>query len=236
MYQRLRAWLLPPFENSHVTYTRVLEQTVRSQTRWLDLGCGHSLVPDWLPNPPAGLEQRAVGIDADLQALKAHRGLRHKVGGNAHRLPFRDSVFDVITANMVVEHITEPHILFRELRRVLRPGGRLLIHTPNAGGYTTRLARIVPERIKARIAKVVQQRQVEDVYPAYYRANSEQALQDAGAEAGLELVSCEHVLTSPQLFRVPFLVLFELLWLRRLAGAAYAAQRPVLIATLVKRT
>ncbi len=234
MYQRLRAWLLPGLENSHVIYARRLPQFVPAGGAWLDLGCGHSLVADWIVDPPRQLEHRAVGLDSDFTALAAHRGLRHRVAGDVHRLPFRDATFDVITANMVVEHLQEPAALFREVNRVLRPHGRMLIHTPNLTGYTTRLARLVPERFKALLARVIQRRRTEDVYPAHYRANSEATLAAAASAAGLALQRCEHVLTSPQLYNVPVAVFFELLWLRQLAKPGRERRRPVLIATLVK--
>lgn len=234
MYWRLRAWLLPGLESSHVTYARRLSQFIPAGGAWLELGCGRGLVPDWLPDPPRQLEHRAVGLDSDFTALAAHRGLRHRVAGDVHRLPFRDATFDVITANMVVEHLQEPAGLFREVHRVLKPNGRMLIHTPNMHGYTTRLAQVVPERFKALLARVIQHRRTEDVYPAYYRANSEVALTTAASAAGLALMRCEHVLTSPQLYNVPVAVFFELLWLRQLAKPGREGRRPVLIATLVK--
>lgn len=234
MYRQLRSRLVPGLENSHITYARILQQVVTPEATWLDLGCGHSLVPDWLPEQPTQLEGLAYGVDADLRSLESHRGLRHRVAGDVHRLPFTDAAFDVVTANMVIEHITDPPALFRELHRVLRPGGRLLIHTPNARGYTTRAARVVPEPLKAVCARIIQQRHVEDVYPAYYRANTREALERAARSAGLSLRTCEHVLTSPQLWKLPAVRVVELFWIRHIARSQHAAQRPVLIATLVK--
>jgi SAM-dependent methyltransferase len=234
MYRRLRSWLVQGLENSHITYARALQRAVGAHDRWLDLGCGHSLVPDWVADKPMQLEGRAIGIDLDQHAVRAHTGLKHRLVGDVHRLPFRDSVFDLVTANMVMEHVTEPMVLFEELHRVLRPGGRLLIHTPNARGYTTRLARLVPERLKGMLAKVIQQRDVRDVYPAFYCINTDGALHQIASAAGLEVLSCEHVLTSAQLHSVPVIGLIELLWIRRLASARHARQRPVLIAMLAK--
>jgi hypothetical protein len=53
---------------------------------------------------------------------------------------------------MVVEH---PALLFEEIARVLRPGGRLLLHTPNATRNTTRLTRLLPGRLLAPVAGVL---------------------------------------------------------------------------------
>jgi len=234
LYPWLRSRLVPDLENSHVTYARALQRVVTPRLRWLELGCGHSLVPDWMPHPPDSLWRRAVGVDVDTRALQQHAGLKHRIAGDAQRLPFRDETFDLITANMVVEHVTDPTALFSELHRVLRPGGRVLIHTPNATGYTTRLARLCPEPIKAMLAAVMQRRAVDDVYPAFYRVNTEEALNAAASPAGLSVDECEYVLTTPQLLRVPGLVIVEMLWIRHIARADKARKRPVLIVTLAK--
>jgi SAM-dependent methyltransferase len=218
-------------ENSHITYARTLERFIRPGERWLDVGCGHSLVPEWIQDQPTSLLGRAVGLDRDQRALGAHAGLRHKTCGDVHRLPFADRTFDVVTANMVVEHVEEPVGFFREVRRVLRPGGRLLIHTPNALGYTTRLARAVPERLKPLLAVVLQRRATEDVYPAFYRANTQAALGDIARQSGLALTTCDFVMTSPQLGGVPGAALIERRWLQRLSSEQHASDRPVLVAT-----
>ena len=221
-------------ENSHIVYARVVAGFIRPSDRWLDVGCGHNLVADWMGSTPASLLGRAVGVDRDLAALAAHTGLYHKVSGDAHQLPFADGVFDAVTANMVVEHVREPLGFFREVRRVLRPAGRLLIHTPNARGYTTRLARAVPEALKPALAALIQHRATEDVYPTFYRANTAAALGDIARQSGLILTRCEFVMTSPQLGQLPGIAALERRWLRRLATEKHASGRPVLIATLTK--
>src|SRR5436190_1689026 len=77
-------------------------------------------------------------------------------------LPFTDGVFDLVTANMVLEHVAEPERLFREVERVLVPGGRFLIHTPNLHGYTTAVTRLLPDALLAPLAFLLHRRQSED--------------------------------------------------------------------------
>jgi SAM-dependent methyltransferase len=52
-------------------------------------------------------------------------------GGSAERLPFQDGVMSAITAQHVIEHFPDAEAAVRECRRVLRPGGTLLLLTPN---------------------------------------------------------------------------------------------------------
>lgn len=59
-----------------------------------------------------------------------HRIFRHTdVVGDAHHLPFRNEVFDRVFAFNVFEHLTDPKKAAGEIRRVLKPGGAIAIHT-----------------------------------------------------------------------------------------------------------
>jgi SAM-dependent methyltransferase len=51
------------------------------------------------------------------------------VVGDAHALPFRDDSFDRIIALNVFEHLHDPHVAAHEIYRVLKPGGRAVVHT-----------------------------------------------------------------------------------------------------------
>jgi SAM-dependent methyltransferase len=56
------------------------------------------------------------------------------------RLPFPDEQFDAIGCIEGIEHIENPHLLAREANRVLRPGGRLYVTTPNVLSIRSRLS------------------------------------------------------------------------------------------------
>jgi SAM-dependent methyltransferase len=59
-----------------------------------------------------------------------HKIFRHTdVVGDAHHLPFRDNTFDRVFAFNVFEHLTDPKKAAEEIRRVLKPGGAVAIHT-----------------------------------------------------------------------------------------------------------
>ncbi len=59
-----------------------------------------------------------------------HKIFRHTdVVGDAHALPFRDNVFDRVFAFNVFEHLRQPSLAAREIHRVLKPGGSLVLHT-----------------------------------------------------------------------------------------------------------
>jgi SAM-dependent methyltransferase len=210
---------------------------VSGAASWLDLGCGHEFLPGWLPEPDRRLDLascRVVGIDMDQAALRRHPALVARVRGNVERLPFADDAFDLVTANTVIEHVEQPLTLFEEVRRVLRPGGRFLLHTPNVFGYTTMLTRAVPGRLRAPLARLLQDRDESDVYPTHYRANSAGTLFRLAHQAGLTVHELRYVHSSPQLIFIPPLMVLELLFLRLLSARSTAVLRPCLLALLLK--
>ena len=62
-------------------------------------------------------------------------------------LPYQDVEFDVVFSRFVLEHIDRPVTVMRELHRVLKPAGHLLIHTPNRWHYVTLAAALTPTRV-----------------------------------------------------------------------------------------
>ncbi len=64
-----------------------------------------------------------MGVDPDFVSLTENRSLRCRIVGSGAHLPFPDGCFDLASANMVLEHIPEPEVVFREVARVLVPGG-----------------------------------------------------------------------------------------------------------------
>jgi SAM-dependent methyltransferase len=91
--------------------------------RLLDVGCGGQPYRPML----TGVD-RYVGVDLPWP------GTRADVYGDATRLPFADASFDTVLCNQVLEHISEPHELLAETARVLRPGGVLILTTPQVWG------------------------------------------------------------------------------------------------------
>jgi SAM-dependent methyltransferase len=81
----------------------------------LDLGAGLRPFADLIPGRTIALDHRARP-DIDLI-------------GDAHRLPFGDATVDAIVCTEVFEHLIDPPAAARELIRILKPGGRLVLTT-----------------------------------------------------------------------------------------------------------
>jgi ubiquinone/menaquinone biosynthesis C-methylase UbiE len=225
-----------PAVNSQYRYAAVLSEALRQRARWLDLGCGHAFLPSWMQGdsfaPPA--ETVIVGIDLDRDALRAHAGLQRRLVGDVQQLPVADASFDLVTANMVVEHLSDPGKFFGEVSRVLRPGGLLVVHTPNSRGYTSLLARCVPSSWRPRVAHLLQGRDARDVYPTHYKANTLDALRRLAIDNQLEVAELVTLNSSAQFFNVPAVRWLEDRFLAALLHPRLGRWRPCIIGRFVK--
>lgn len=104
--------------------------------RWVDLGCG---VGEFLEQV-GGEGHRGFGLDfyARNAAGAARAGHPAVAGDLNHPLPFRTASLDGITLVEVIEHIVRAEALVDELARVVRPGGWLVLTTPNVVHWTYR--------------------------------------------------------------------------------------------------
>ena len=182
-------------KHSQARYYEALLRNVQTGNRWLDIGCGRQIVPAFAASLDQQREVAArtkllVGMDVD-PAIHDHPLLQERVMGWGDALPFADSSFDLITANMVMEHVKEPARILSEVRRVLRPGGRFLFHTPNFKYYLVFIASLIPDSIKHKIIWLLERRSEEDVFPTYYRLNTSSRVRSFAAQCGFEVQEIE---------------------------------------------
>jgi ubiquinone/menaquinone biosynthesis C-methylase UbiE len=106
--------------------------------RLLDVGCGPGAITDGLAERVAPGE--VVGVDADAAwvAAATERWARPNlrfVEGDAAALPFHDDAFDVAFLHAVLQHVSSPIDAIREVRRVVRPGGRVAVADADLDGF-----------------------------------------------------------------------------------------------------
>lgn len=237
VYWTLQKIIAPGLRYSQYEYREVLDNYIQRSCRWLDLGCGHELFGTWMLEQESELVNRClrvVGADLDFMQMKAHRTIRDRVAADAHRLPFIDRYFDIVTANMVVEHLTKPLDVLGEIRRVLHPSGLLILHTPNRVAPLIRLARHVPHAVNRTIAHILENRPAEDVYPTYYRLNEVASVQQMALASGFDVLDLRQISSSAVTAALGPLAIPELLYLRVISSERFCHLRTNIIAVLRK--
>ncbi len=125
-------------EQSHWWYTgrrkiladfveKICRQVTDRRPKILDVGCGTGA--NLLMLSKYG-DAEGVDISEDALAFCRERGLEEVRLGAGEKLPYEDGTFDLVTAFDVVEHMDDDLAGLREMRRVLRPGGRALLFVP----------------------------------------------------------------------------------------------------------
>jgi SAM-dependent methyltransferase len=178
--------------------------------RVLDLGCGGN----------AELARyRTGGREVWGADLAAHPRLRHRRWFRPLRpdggIPLPDGWFDLIAARWVLEHVRDPGAFLAEVRRALRPSGRLVALTVNGGHYVTWVTRLLgqlPHGLTQWLVRRLYGREPHDTFPTYYRLNTPGQFRRLARRGGLELAHLTRLANpdyfsfSPTLRRVAVLV------------------------------
>lgn len=100
----------------------------------LDIGCGRGFLLEHLAR--RGLSG-LTGIDVFDDVGSPH--FAYVTGDVTQRLPLPDAGFACVIAGEIIEHVPNPDDFLREIRRVLRPGGTLILSTPNLVSWANRI-------------------------------------------------------------------------------------------------
>ncbi len=96
----------------------------------LENGCGVGMYAERLAQPGG----KVIGLEYDFaRCLTASTRLERVINAAGEDLPFPEATFDLVLSHEVIEHVRDDAQAVREMVRVLRPGGRLVLFCPNRG-------------------------------------------------------------------------------------------------------
>ena len=131
---------VPLNERPQGGHARLLELTLEGAPRdVLDVGCSSG----YLAAPLAAAGARVVGVELDPGAAEEAQAYCADVlvgDVESMELPFGPASFDAIVCGDLVEHLRDPGAALGRLRPLLRPGGRLVLTTPNVANWAMRLS------------------------------------------------------------------------------------------------
>jgi SAM-dependent methyltransferase len=172
-------------------YAALISEHLTAGGTWLDAGCGWRLLEDDMDRLEDWLVEHCgqmIGMDL---GVKSHRNIRRLVQGSLYALPFADGSLDLITSNMVLEHLDQPVRAFAEVARCLSPGGAFVVKTPNLLNYAVMgnavAAKVMPAKWRLRLVQGSDGRAAEDFFPVRYKANTMRRLVRLLEDAGLRV-------------------------------------------------
>lgn len=150
-----------------------LRQIVAAGDRILDAGCGAGKFFGMEHARRTGCQ--LVGVDI-RESLSTNSRIDFGVRAELNHLPFADASFDVVNCRLVIEHVDFPDVVLKEFYRVLKPGGRVAIFTPNLLHYFGAAASLTPHWFHVWFNSRVRGFDNEDFFPTRYRANTRRRL------------------------------------------------------------
>lgn len=167
------------YDISEDLFDKEAKRLVKKDSIVLHGGCG--------ADDSIGFQTKAkmtIGIDLDKGILD-NSDIDYGVMGDLGRLPLVDGSMDLVVARWVLEHVSDPESFFEETSRVLKPGGHLVLLTTNLWHYFTTAVRITPIRFQRWFIHKALDRDPDEVFPTFYRANTSGRLRSLATQAGL---------------------------------------------------
>jgi SAM-dependent methyltransferase len=139
-----------------------------------------------------------IGMDANSW-IKTNRDLDGALIGDLSNIPLCNESTDLIAARYVMEHLEYPELYLKEVSRVLRPGGFLVILTPNLWNYATFITKLSPYGFQKWFIENILNGKPEEVFSVFYRANTPHRISKLALQAGLEVERIHLIEGAPNL-------------------------------------
>lgn len=131
----------------------IKEVVFRKHDRILDIGCGAGHLIHGL----SAVSNGCVALDIEGQRLKGINKKNPNISciqaNGEDGLPFKSNTFDVVIASELLEHLNNPVNFYREVVRILRNKGILILSTPNSDNLTFKILRRLPKTLTISMAK-----------------------------------------------------------------------------------
>ena len=205
---------------------RVIERAILArlapEATVLDIGCGRTA-----PNlsPLIGKAAKLYGIDV-MDFTIADERLELFANDVRDMKDIPSGSVDLAYSRAVMEHLERPEEAYREIARVLKPGGVYVYTTPSIYDYGSIAALLIPNRFHARIVSATEGRAGEDVFPTVFGSNSLRAIRKHAALTGLAVDEFAYIGQYPS-YLVFNRVLFWLGSIYQKAIERFAVTRPL---------
>jgi methionine biosynthesis protein MetW len=108
---------------------------------FLDVGCGDGSFTLLLKEALKAEDATGIEISAEAIVVLKEKGIKaYQLDIDEQTFPFTNDYFDLVYCGEIIEHLFNPDHLLDEVQRILKPGGKCIITTPNLAGWPNRLS------------------------------------------------------------------------------------------------
>lgn len=186
----------PPPQRPGVIYRDAALAVAGDNLCIADIGCGRNA--KWLKGVSEHFG-RCIGLDLEVENTRLDDKVE-LIRVDVSHIPLPDESVDVVVSQDVFEHIEDPLAVLRECRRILKPGGHVIILTPNMWYPPLAAARLLPHRVRQILNRVATGTASYDTFPTYYRANTARKISKLMLDANLEPVEVRYLGSHPLYF------------------------------------
>ncbi len=177
----------PEWDDSMVLLTQLADKHIDRDTMVLDAGCGNG---NFVIDELRGKFKKVVGVDVSPEVTARNKTADEIVFANLNNLSFKNDSFDAVVSLWVLEHVEDPTTVFKEIARVLRPGGTFVFVTPNKHNVLIRLRRLLSHHTAEKLVWKLYGRAHEDTFDVFYRANTLREAERLAKENGFAVEYC----------------------------------------------
>lgn len=179
------------------TYEKVILDHIGHGSVVLDAGCGRTAP---VLQKLVGYGKYLIGIDVCGLHKAEGNDFLYLIKSDLQTISLKDNLVDLVISRSVLEHVENPIEAYREIHRILKPGGHFIFLTPNFYDYASILAKLIPNRFHSRIVRLTEGRDEDDTFPTYYRSNTEQDIKRLAMITGFDVTWIDYLGQYPSYF------------------------------------
>lgn len=190
----IRNRIYPKEDGASAFFRRTVLTLVSPEAIVVDVGCGREAE---FVRSIASSFAVAYGIDIEIPEQITDGNLT-LLPGDADAIPLGDASVDIVTSIHMIEHVSDPASILQECKRILKPGGSILLYAPSKWYPPLVLGRLLPHRLRQLVNRAITGTPLNDTFPTYYRANTKRALIRLAESLGLRPVRIEYRRSHPE--------------------------------------